>query len=103
LPVLDLEESLAWYQDVFGFKMRWQNNRMAGLTVGSNVGFHLVKVREWEPSDKYTPINLAAIDAEAVRVRLKEKHVRLSDWRPGEPVRFDFWDNTGNIISLIQL
>lgn len=103
LPVVDLEASVAWYQDVFGLKVRWQNNRMAGLAVGSNVGFHLVKVRDWVPSDSYTPINLAARDAEAVRARLKEKHVRLSDWRPGDPVRFDFWDNSGNIICLMQL
>ncbi|WP_248924622.1 GyrI-like domain-containing protein [Paenibacillus hamazuiensis] len=103
LPVRDLEESVAWYRDVFGFKLRWQNKRMAGLAVGPNCGFHLVKVRDWEPSEQYTPLNFATRDAEAARAKLKEKKVRLSDWRPGEPVRFDFWDNTGNIISLIQL
>lgn len=25
LPVRNLEESLAWYQQVFGFQLRWKN------------------------------------------------------------------------------
>ncbi|WP_166238958.1 effector binding domain-containing protein [Paenibacillus turpanensis] len=103
LPVNDLEASLYWYQEVFGFPLRWNNSRMAGLGVGPNCGFHLVQVPDWQPPQQYTPINFAARNAEAVRQALLDKGVKVSDWRDDEPKRFDIWDNTGNIISLIQM
>jgi predicted transcriptional regulator YdeE len=103
LPVRDLEQSKVWYQETFGFKLRWENKRFAGLGIAPNCGFHLVHVPDWKPSPNYTPINFASHDAANARERLIEKGVKVSDWLPGEPTRFDFWDNTGNIISFIQL
>ncbi|GIP41100.1 hypothetical protein J31TS4_43800 [Paenibacillus sp. J31TS4] len=102
LPVKDLEEALAWYQDVFGFALRWKNSRMGGLAIAPNCGFHLVQVADFQPIEQYTPFNFAVKDAEAVRERLREKGIRVSDMRPGEPLRFDFADGSGNWISVIQ-
>ncbi|WP_438350658.1 VOC family protein [Paenibacillus sp. FA6] len=36
LPVKNLEESLKWYTDIFGFPLRWKNKRMAGLAIAPN-------------------------------------------------------------------
>lgn len=103
LPVANLEETLAWYQEVFGFEQVWRNEKMVGLFIGNNVGFHLVEVSGWNPDDRYTPINFAVKDAEDVRQQLIDKGVKVSEWRLGQPKRSDFWDHAGNTISLIEL
>ncbi|MCD9020191.1 VOC family protein [Cohnella silvisoli] len=103
LPVKNLQESLKWYQDVFGFVLRWRNERMGGLAIAPNCGFHLVQVSDFHPINKYTPFNFAVKDVEEVRNRLQEKGVTVSGLRPGEPKRFDLTDVNGNMISVIQL
>ncbi|NHN35410.1 VOC family protein [Paenibacillus agricola] len=50
LPVRNLKESLEWYQKVFGFGLRWSNERMAGLAIAPNCGFHLVQIPDFELS-----------------------------------------------------
>jgi|GEM_PF-3470333 len=103
LPVRNLQESLAWYQKVFGFRLRWKNERMAGLAIAPNCGFHLVQIAEFAPVNTYTPFNFVVKDVEEVRARLEENRVKVSEIRIGEPKRFDFTDNNGNMISVIQL
>ncbi|SER57490.1 Glyoxalase-like domain-containing protein [Gracilibacillus ureilyticus] len=103
LPVKNLEESLSWYQEIFGFGLRWKNERMCGLAIAPNCGFHLVQISDFQPIDKYTPFNYVVKDVEEVRNRLIEKKVTVSELRPGEPKRFDLTDINGNMISVIQL
>jgi catechol 2,3-dioxygenase-like lactoylglutathione lyase family enzyme len=103
LPVKDLQESLTWYQNVFGFRLRWSNERMAGLAIAPNCGFHLVQVSDFKPIDTYTPFNFVVNDVEEVRDRLLRNEVIVSDLRKGEPKRFDITDINGNMISVIQL
>lgn len=103
LPVKNLQESLEWYQDIFHFPLRWKNNRMAGLQIANNCGFHLVEVPDFEPNDQYTPLNFVVTDIEEVREKLKKKNVFVSDWRYGEPKRFDMADINNNLISIIQV
>jgi catechol 2,3-dioxygenase-like lactoylglutathione lyase family enzyme len=103
LPVKNLEESLAWYQSVFHFPLRWKNKRMAGLEIANNCGFHLVEVSDYEPSNQYTPFNFVVEDVEKVRDMLIERNVTVSDWRHGEPKRFDVKDTNNNLISVIQI
>ncbi|QDP39396.1 VOC family protein [Radiobacillus deserti] len=103
LPVRNLKESLAWYQEIFGFQLRWENERMCGLAIAPNCGFHLVQVPGFQPIDTYTPFNYVVKDVEKVRNKLIEKNVIVSNFRDGEPKRFDLTDINGNMISVIQL
>lgn len=103
LPVKNLQESLAWYQDIFGFDLRWKNERMCGLSIAPNCGFHLVEIMDFEPIDKYTTFNYVVKDAEVSRKKLVEKGVTVSELRNGEPKRFDLTDINGNMISIIEL
>ncbi|PZD94540.1 hypothetical protein DNH61_17655 [Paenibacillus sambharensis] len=103
LPVRNLQESLAWYQEVFGFDLRWSNERMAGLAIAPNCGFHLVQIPDFEPIDTYTPFNFVVKDVEEVRERLERSGVQVSEIRNGEPKRFDLTDLNGSMISVIQL
>ncbi|MCG3088939.1 VOC family protein [Sporosarcina cyprini] len=103
LPVRDLEESLAWYQNVFGFALRWKNERMCGLVIAPNCGFHLVQTPGFEPITNYTPFNYVVRDLEDARSRLLAKGVTVSPLRKGEPKRFDMTDVNGNLISVIEL
>ncbi|WP_158289356.1 VOC family protein [Paenibacillus flagellatus] len=103
LPVSNLENALAWYTDVFGYEVRWKNARFAGLKVGPNVGFHLVETKDYVPNTNYCPLNFAVKDIEAARKRLEEKGVRMTELRAGEPVRFDFFDADGNMLTIIQM
>ncbi|MCZ8514579.1 VOC family protein [Paenibacillus filicis] len=103
LPVHDLEESLAWYMDIFGFPLRWRNSRMAGLSIAPNCGFHLVKVEDYVPLKGYTPLNFVVKDVAAAREKLLERRVTVSEIREDDtPVRFDFIDPSGNAISVIR-
>lgn len=102
LPVKDIEAALAWYQDLFGFELRWKNNRFAGLKVGDNVGFHLVQVAGHEPDTRYCPFNFLVRDIDDARRRLAQKGVKMTELRSGEPIRFDFFDLDGNILTIIQ-
>ena len=103
LPVKNLQESLEWYQKVFGFDLRWSNERMAGLSIAPNCGFHLVQVPDFEPINKYTPFNFVVKNADEVRARLGKLGVEVTEIRNGEPSRFDLNDNFGNMISVIQI
>jgi len=103
LPVKNLEESLQWYTEVFGFPLRWKNKRMAGLSIAPNCGFHIVEVKDYEPQKGYTPFNFVVKNVEEIRKKLKEKRVKVSAIKTSEPVRFDFIDINGNVISVIQL
>ncbi len=103
LPVKNLEESLAWYQEIFGFDLRWKNERMCGLSIASNCGFHLVEISDFQPINKYTPFNYVVKDVENIRNKLINKNVTVSDLRKGEPKRFDLTDINGNMISVIEL
>ncbi|WP_456276393.1 VOC family protein [Bacillus sp. AK128] len=103
LPVRNLKESLSWYQEVFGFNLRWKNERMCGLAIAPNCGFHLVQISNFQPITTYTPFNYVVKDVEEVRTKLIEKNVVVSDLRDGEPKRFDLTDINGNMISVIQL
>ncbi|MFC4401540.1 VOC family protein [Gracilibacillus xinjiangensis] len=103
LPVNNLEESLLWYQEIFGFDLRWKNEKMCGLSIAPNCGFHLVQIPNFQPIDQYTPFNYVVKNLEEARRRLIEKDVSVSDLKPGEPKRFDFTDINGNMISVIQL
>lgn len=103
LPVKSLQESLEWYQSVFNFDLRWKNERMAGLEIAANCGFHIVEIPDHKPSDKYTPFNFVVKDVEEIRQKLQEKNVIVSEWRRGQPKRFDVTDINGNLISIIQL
>ncbi|WP_157801027.1 VOC family protein [Bacillus solitudinis] len=103
LPVKNLKKSLSWYQEIFGFKLRWENERMCGLSIAPNCGFHLVQISDFQPIDKYTPFNYVVKDVEKVRKKLIEKNVIVSDLRGGEPKRFDLTDINGNMISVIEL
>lgn len=101
LPVRNLTDALAWYQDVFGFGLRWKNQRFAALEVGANVGFHLVQVADHEPNQHYCPLNFLVGDIDDARRRLQAKGVEMTEFREGEPVRFDFWDLDGNMLTII--
>ncbi|BBH20280.1 hypothetical protein Back11_16250 [Paenibacillus baekrokdamisoli] len=103
LPVKNLQESLAWYQTIFGFGLRWSNERMAGLAIAPNCGFHLVQISDFKPIITYTPFNFVVKDLEEVRARLKKNGVMVSELRNGEPKRFDLTDINGNMISVIQV
>ena len=103
LPVWNLEESLLWYQEIFSFDLRWKNDRMCGLSIAPNCGFHLVQIPDFQPITTYTPFNYVVKDVEEVRNMLIEKKVVVSDLRTGEPKRFDLTDINGNMISVIEL
>lgn len=103
LPVKNLQKSLEWYQDIFGFDLRWQNERMCGLSIAPNCGFHLVEISDFQPIDQYTPFNFVVKDVEEIRKKLLEKSVTVSDFRNGEPKRFDLTDINGNMISVIEI
>ncbi|WP_066050631.1 VOC family protein [Robertmurraya korlensis] len=103
LPVKNLQESLVWYQDTFGFDLRWKKERMCGLSIAPNCGFHLVEISDFQPIDTYTPFNYVVKDVEKVRQLLIEKNVTVSNVRNGEPKRFDVTDINGNMISVIEL
>ncbi|MED4018793.1 VOC family protein [Sutcliffiella cohnii] len=103
LPVKNLKESLFWYQETFGFKLLWQNERMCGLSIAPNCGFHLVQIPDFQPINAYTPFNYVVKDLERVRNKLINKNVVVSELRDGEPKRFDLTDINGNMISVIQL
>ncbi|MCR8646009.1 VOC family protein, partial [Paenibacillus sp. N1-5-1-14] len=103
LPVKNLQDSLVWYQSMFGFGLRWSNERMAGLAIAPNCGFHLVQISDFEPINKYTPFNFVVRDVEEVRAKLEKNGVAVSELRNGEPKRFDLTDDNGNMISVIQL
>ncbi|MBS3679852.1 VOC family protein [Ornithinibacillus massiliensis] len=103
LPVKDLKESMNWYQEIFGFKLLWENDRMCSLSIAPNCGFHLVQIVDFQPIDKYTPFNYVVKDIEKVRNMLKDKDITISPIRDGEPKRFDLTDINGNMISVIQL
>ncbi|MDQ0229260.1 VOC family protein [Metabacillus malikii] len=103
LPVRNLEESLSWYQEVFGFELRWKNERMCGLSIAPNCGFHLVQIVDFKPVDSYTPFNFVVKNAEETRQHFMEKNITVSEIRPGEPKRFDVTDVNGNMISVIEL
>lgn len=76
---------------------------MAGLSIASNCGFHIVEVKDYEPIKGYTPFNFVVKNVEEIRIKLKEKKVKVSAIKTSEPVRFDFIDINGNAISVIQL
>jgi catechol 2,3-dioxygenase-like lactoylglutathione lyase family enzyme len=103
LPVKDLEESLIWYQEIFGFELRWKNERMCGLSIAPNCGFHLVQIPEFQPINQYTPFNYVVGNVEEDRAALISKGVTVSEIRKGEPKRFDLTDLNGNLISIIEL
>ena len=103
LPVKNLEESLSWYTEIFGFPLRWKNKRMAGLSIAPNCGFHLVEVKDYVALKGYTPFNFVVNNVEEVRKKLKLMKVKVSEIKTSEPVRFDFIDINGNAISVIQL
>ncbi|GFN32311.1 VOC family protein [Paenibacillus xylaniclasticus] len=103
LPVRDLRKAIDWYTEVFGFEVRWENQRFAGLNVGNNVGFHLVEVKDYIVNQNYCPFNFAARDLDAVRAKLEESGVRMTGYREGEPKRFDFFDLDGNILTIIEI
>ncbi|QTD41839.1 VOC family protein [Sporosarcina sp. Te-1] len=103
LPVKNLEESLSWYQEVFNFSLRWKNERMCGLEIAPNCGFHLVQIPHFEPITTYTPFNYVVKDVEDARQRLLAKNIAVSPLRQGEPRRFDLTDLNGNMISVIEL
>ncbi|WP_186577016.1 VOC family protein [Aquibacillus kalidii] len=103
LPVKNLKESLSWYQEIFGFELRWENKKMCGLSIAPNCGFHLVQISNFQPVNEYTPFNYVVKDLENVRNKLIGKNVIVSQLRDGEPKRFDMTDINGNIISVIQL
>lgn len=60
LPVKDLKESMHWYQEIFGFKLLWENERMCSLSIAPNCGFHLVQISGFQPIDKYTPLTMVS-------------------------------------------
>ncbi|TXC86021.1 VOC family protein [Metabacillus litoralis] len=103
LPVRNLEESMNWYQKIFGFDLRWKNDRMCGLSIAPNCGFHLVQIPDFEPINTYTPFNYVVTDIEKTREKLVEKGVIVSELRKGDPKRFDMTDLNGNMISIIQI
>ncbi|GIO32188.1 MULTISPECIES: VOC family protein [Paenibacillus] len=103
LPVKGLGKAVDWYTDIFGLEVRWRNQRFAGLDVGSNVGFHLVEVKDYAANQNYCPSNFAAHDLDSVRAKLEERGVVMSGYRDGEPRRFDFFDPDGNILTIIQV
>lgn len=107
LPVSNLEESLKWYQDLFGFGLRWKNERMAGLTIASNCGFHLVEVEEHTPNRNYVPFNFATRDIQLLHQTLKDQGVKVTsvdnDIDFKEMRLFDFWDLDGNILNVIAI
>ncbi|WP_282940512.1 VOC family protein [Paenibacillus sp. RC67] len=107
LPVKNLEASVEWYQEVFGYKIRWKNQRMAGLAIASNCGFHLVQVKDHAPNDGYVPFNFATKNIQKLHQTLKEKGVKVtgvdSDTEFKEMKLFDFWDLDGNIINVIAI
>ncbi|MBM7602971.1 catechol 2,3-dioxygenase-like lactoylglutathione lyase family enzyme [Metabacillus crassostreae] len=103
LPVRNLEESIKWYQEIFSFDLRWKNERMCGLFIATNCGFHLVETQDFKPITTYTPFNYVVKDVEKTREKLLEKGVVVSQLRTGEPKRFDITDLNGNMISIIQL
>jgi catechol 2,3-dioxygenase-like lactoylglutathione lyase family enzyme len=103
LPVQDLKKALAWYTSIFGFDIRWKNDRMAGLNVGDNVGFHLVQVKDYIANQEYCPFNFVANNIENVRAKLEEQGVKVTEYRNGEPRRFDFFDLDGNILTIIKV
>ena len=39
LPVKSLNESLEWYQDIFGFDLRWKSERRCGLSIAPELRF----------------------------------------------------------------
>ncbi|MUK87889.1 hypothetical protein GMD78_05685 [Ornithinibacillus sp. L9] len=102
LPVKNLQESLSWYQEIFGFELIWKNERMCGLSIAPNCGFHLVQIPDYQPIDTYTPFNYAVDNVEEVRNKLIEKGVTVSELREGMPKRFDMTDLNGNMISVIE-
>ncbi|MBB4826364.1 hypothetical protein HNO89_003623 [Sporosarcina luteola] len=94
---------MSWYQEVFGFTLRWKIERMCSLAIAPNCGFHLVQISQFEPITAYTPFNYAVKDLEDARQRLLAKNVAVSPLRQGEPRRFDLTDLNGNMISVIEL
>ncbi|MGZ9583028.1 VOC family protein [Paenibacillus marinisediminis] len=107
LPVKNLKSSLTWYQELFGFKLRWKNERMAGLAVASNCGFHLVQVENHTPNVDYVPFNFATKDIQRLHQTLKENGVKVTDVDSDSDFKemklFDFWDLDGNIINVIAI
>ncbi|QHW29801.1 VOC family protein [Paenibacillus rhizovicinus] len=103
LPVRDLGKAVDWYSDIFGLETAWRNKRFAGLIVGSNVGFHLVEVKDYVANQNYCPFNFAAADLDSVRAKLEGRGVVMTGYREGEPRRFDFFDLDGNILTIIQI
>ncbi|GAA4851913.1 hypothetical protein GCM10023310_33420 [Paenibacillus vulneris] len=107
LPVKNLESSLKWYQELFGFKLRWKNERMAGLAVASNCGFHLVQVGIHTPNKEYVPFNFATKDIQKLHQTLKEKGVKVTEVDADTDFKemrlFDFWDPDDNIINVIAI
>lgn len=80
-----------------------EKNKLAGLAIASNCGFHIVEVEDYEPQKGYTPFNFVVKNVEEIRSKLKAKRVKVTAINTGEPVRFDFIDLSGNAISVIQL
>ncbi|CAG7647207.1 hypothetical protein PAESOLCIP111_05338 [Paenibacillus solanacearum] len=103
LPVRELGKAVDWYTDIFGLEVCWRNNRFAGLAVGKNVGFHLVEVKDYIANQNYCPFNFAVKDLDSVRAKLKERGVKMTGYREGDPRRFDFFDLDGNILTIIEI
>lgn len=107
LPVKNLEASLQWYQELFGFKLRWKNERMAGLAIASNCGFHLVQVADHIPNRDYVPFNFATKNIQKLHQTLKDKGVKVTEVESDSDFKemrlFDFWDLDGNIINVIAI
>jgi catechol 2,3-dioxygenase-like lactoylglutathione lyase family enzyme len=103
LPVKNLEKSLSWYHEIFGFPILHQWTRMAGLGTGINMGFLLVHVKDHTPNPDYAPITIAVSSIDEFHRMLAEKQVELTDIRSNQNEQyFELFDNSGNKISVIQ-
>lgn len=99
MPVSSLDRSIPWYTENLGLTLRWRVPGYAALSVGETA-LTLVEVPQVEPAP-HMPFNFYADDIRAVRSRLAERGVAVSELRDhGDLMEFEFTDLDGNKLGL---
>lgn len=112
IRVSNLNQSITFYSDVLGLKLRdveqWENGRGANYLISEHSPLlTLIETAETITPHKHPTFNLNCDHIEDLYSKLKEKEIKvgeLNHWSSGTNVHIDFdvYDPDGHAINLIE-
>lgn len=99
LRVPNLEQTLAWYLEHFGFSVKWRTDVIATLQIGGTTPITLVQ--QDTVAEEYPLFNFYTEDIEDAYDRMTSAGIRTTPIRDYGTVQlFDFWDEDGHVSNV---